>query len=200
MQHLLDWVHLILTDYPLAAPIIFVGVHTLMAVSLLPCSPVTLMAGALWGESYGLAISVIAALVSEAATFLLARGFLHNKVERFIVHRYPTMAAILIQAAVHDWKLIAITQLNPLIPSSSLGYAYGLTRISFARFLLFSAVFMIPLQVLLVATGASVSGSITSKESLGLAAGLLASVVILRLTSKHIFRRLCTLFGIKNGT
>jgi len=199
VEHFLAWIQLILLNHPLAAPIVFIGVHTLMAVFFLPCSPMTLMAGALWGGVYGLAISMLAALVSSATTFFLSRSFLHGKIEGFLVHRYPKMAELLAQSAVHDWKLIAVSQLNPLMPSSTMGYAFGLSRITFTRYLLFSGIFMLPLQALFVMTGHSVTSLFTSDGHWGLALALIFLVAIFSLVSRRIYRKLCQLFGVKNG-
>ena len=183
----------------MAAPIVFIGVHTLMAVFFLPCSPMTLMAGALWGGVCGLVISMVAAIVSSATTFLLSRSFLHGKIERFLVHRYPKVAELLAQVAVHDWKIIAISQLNPLIPASTMGYAFGLSRVTFRRYLLFSIIFMLPLQVLFVMTGHSLIGLFASDGQWGVALVLIFLVAILSLVSNRIYRKLCQLLGVKIG-
>lgn len=199
VEQFLGWINPILASHPLAAPIVFIGVHTLMAVFFLPCSPMTLMAGALWGGIYGLAVSICAAMVSSATTFLLSRSFLHAKIEGFLVHRYPKVAELLAQAAVHDWKLIAVSQLNPLIPASTMGYAFGLSRITLARYLLFSGIFMLPLQALFVMTGHSVTSLFTSDGRWEVALALISLVAIVTLVSKRIYRGLCQLFGVNNG-
>ena len=199
VEHFLAWIQPILLNHPLAAPIVFIGVHTLMAVFFLPCSPMTLMAGALWGGVYGLAISMVAAMVSSATTFLLSRSFLHGKIEGFLVHRYPKVAELLAQATVHDWKLIAVSQMNPLMPSSTMGYAFGLSRITITRYLLFSGTFMLPLQALFVMTGHSVTSLFTSEGHWELALALIFLVIIFLLVSKRIYRKLCQFFGVKNG-
>lgn len=199
VEQFLIWIQPILLNHPLAAPIVFIGVHTLMAVFFVPCSPMTLMAGALWGGVYGFAISMVAAMVSSATTFLLSRSFLHGRIERFLMHRYPKVAELLAQAAVHDWKLIAVSQLNPLMPSSTMGYAFGLSRVTFTRYLLFSGIFMLPLQALFVMTGHSVTSLFTSDGHWVLALALIFLVAIFLLVSKRIYRKLCQLFGVKNG-
>jgi len=157
------------------------------------------MAGALWGGVYGLVISAVAAIVSSATTFLLARSFLHGKIEFFLMHRYPKVFDLLAQVAVHDWKIIALSQMNPLIPASTMGYAFGLSRVTLKRYLLFSAIFMLPLQVLFVMTGYSLIGLFASDGRRGLALALIFLVVILTLVSKRIYRKLCQLFGVNNG-
>lgn len=196
VENFLGWIHPILSIHPVAAPIIFIGVHILLAVFFLPCSPMTLMAGALWGGIYGLAVSIFAAMLSSAITFLLSRSFLHGKIERFLMHRYPKVDELLAQATVHDWKLIAVSQLNPLIPASTMGYAFGLSRITFARYLLFSGIFMLPLQALFVMTGHSVTSLFTSDGQWQVALALCFLVAIVTLAGKRIFRKCCRLFGI----
>jgi len=200
IEYFLDWINTTLYYYPLAAPIVFIGVHVLLAAFFLPCSPMTLMAGALWGGMYGLVVSMCAAMVSSAATFLLSRSFLRSKIENFLVLRYPKIAELSAQAAVHDWKLLAISQVNPLIPSSTMGYVFGLSRITITRYLLFSGIFMLPLQTMLVMTGHSVTTLFTSDAHWDLALVLIFLVAIFLLISKLIYKRLCQLFGIKNGT
>lgn len=199
LEHFLGWLHPFLSDYPLAAPLVFIGVHTLMAVFFLPCSPMTLLAGALWGGVYGLAISMFAAIASSATTFFLSRSFLHSKIEGFLAHRYPKVAELLVQASVHDWKIIAVSQMNPLIPASSMGYVLGLSHITFRRYLLFSVVFMFPLQVLFVMTGHSAVSLLMSDGQWGVTLAFIVLVVIFVLMSKRIYRKLCQLIGVKNG-
>jgi uncharacterized membrane protein YdjX (TVP38/TMEM64 family) len=195
----LAWIQPILVNHPLAAPIIFIGVHILLAVFLLPCSPMTLMAGLLWGGVYGLVISMVAAIASSAATFLLSRSFLHSKIENFLVHRNPKVARLLAQVTVHDWKIIAVSQLNPLIPASTMGYAFGLSRITIARYLVFSGIFMLPLQALFVMTGHSVTNLFKAGGHWEITLALILLVAIVSLVSKRIYKKLCRLFGVKNG-
>jgi uncharacterized membrane protein YdjX (TVP38/TMEM64 family) len=197
--HFLAWIQPILVNHPLEAPIIFIGVHILMAVFLLPCSPMTLMAGLLWGGVNGLVISMVAAIASTSATFLLSRTFLHSKIERFLVHRNPKIAKLLAQVTIHDWKIIAVSQLNPLIPGSTMGYAFGLSRITLARYLLFSGIFMLPLQALFVMTGHSVTNLFKAGGHWEIALVLILLVAIVPLVSKLVYRKLCQLFGVKNG-
>lgn len=199
MQYFLGWIQPVVTNYPLGAPVVFVVVHILMAVFFVPCSPMTLMAGALWGEIYGIVISMVAAIASSATTFLLSRSFLRGRIEFFLVRRYPKVAELLAQAADHDWKIIAVSQMNPLIPASTLGYVFGLSNVAIKRYLVFSMIFMLPLQVLFVMTGHSVVGLFLANGKWEEALVLIMLVIILLFFSKSIYRKLCQLFGVKNG-
>jgi len=191
VKHLLSLIHPVLTQYPLVAPLVFIGVHTLMAVFFLPCSPMTLMAGALWGSTYGLVVSICAAMMSSATTFLLSRSLLHSKIERLLLHRYPKFAGLLSQVVIHDWKLIAVSQINPLIPASTMGYIFGLSQIAFTRYLLFSGIFMLPLQALFVVTGHSVTSLFTTDGHWEMALALIIIVIAVSLVTKRIYRKFC---------
>jgi uncharacterized membrane protein YdjX (TVP38/TMEM64 family) len=114
------------------------------------------------------------------------------------VQHYPKVAGLLSQVAVHDWKVIAVSQMNPLIPSSTLGYVFGLSRVAFKRYLVFTIVFMLPLQVLFVMTGHSVISLILSDAHRGVALALIAFTLMIALLGKRIYRKLCLLFGVSN--
>jgi uncharacterized membrane protein YdjX (TVP38/TMEM64 family) len=200
MDQFLSSLHAILVDYPLLAPLVFVCVHTVMAAFFLPCSPMTLMSGALWGGMYGLVVSLVAAVVSCATTFYLSRSLFRVRIEKFILKRYPKVTRLLAQSAAHDWKFIAATQLNPLIPASTMGYVFGITRIPFSRYLLFSSLFMLPLQLLFVVTGKSLFDSIASKKLSWMALTLIIAAVIFPLVSKYIFKKYFQRFGINDET
>jgi uncharacterized membrane protein YdjX (TVP38/TMEM64 family) len=197
--HFLHWIQPILSNHSLAAPFVFIVLHILMAVFFVPCSPMTIMAGALWGGIYGLVISMLAAIFSSATTFLLSRSFLHDGIQLFLGHRFPKMATLLDQTANHDWKIIALSQMNPLMPASTMGYVFGLSRVKFSRYILFSLIFMLPLQLLFVMTGHSLISLIVSDGNWGLAALLATIVVFFILMSKRIYKMLCQFFGVNNG-
>ncbi len=196
VTNFLIWVQHTLSSYPLVAPLAFIGLHAVMAALFLPCSPMTLMAGALWGGVYGLFISSLAALASTATTFILARSFLRDKIKGFLMHRYPKTDALLERASEHDWKLIAVAQMNPLIPASTMGYVFGLSRIAFVRYLLFSGIFMLPLQVLFVMTGNSVTAFFTADGQRGTAIMLVLLAGALYFGGKQIYRKLCRYMGV----
>ena len=190
VEQLLAWLHPLLAAHPYLAPALFIAVHVLLAVCLLPCSPMTLLAGVLWGGRLGFVLSLAGALASMAVTFALARGVLRDRIEGFLLRRYPRVAELLGKAVEHDWKLIAAVQLNPAVPGSSLGYPFGLTRIPFLRYLSLSFVFMLPLQLLLVQTGDSVVGAITATRSFRWLLASVSALIVLSLCGKRLAGKL----------
>ena len=146
-----------LADHAVLSPIAFIFSHILFAVFLVPCSPMAVIAGALWGKWLGLGISLLAAFLSSCTTFWVSRRFLREKMYRFLVKRYPKTDWFLEKTKIHGWKFVATVQLNPAMPGSTLGYLFGLTRIEFWVYAGFLFVFMLPLQILLVLCGDSFS-------------------------------------------
>jgi len=94
MQDVLGFIRPLLDQYSQAAPYLYILLHIAMAVLLLPCSIMTLLAGVLWGAGWGLAISVLAALLSSTATFLLARSFFRKTVHDLLFFSVPQNVAI----------------------------------------------------------------------------------------------------------
>lgn len=148
-------IHHFLSLHPVFAPVIYVLSHVVFAICLIPCSPMALIAGVLWGKWLGLGISICSAFLSSCTTFALARFFLKEKIRAFMSKRYRKTDWFLAQTQKHGWKFVAAVQLNPAAPGSSLGYLFGLTGVEFSVYAFFLLLFMLPLQLLLVFCGDS---------------------------------------------
>jgi len=158
----------------------------------------TMMAGALWG-GYGLIISMLAAIASSATTFVISRSLIHRKIEDLLKRRYPLVAELLSLTSLHDWKIIAVTQLNPFVPGSTLGYAFGLSPMSLKRYVLLNGIFMLPLQILFVTTGHSLVSFLISNDKWELALIFSVMLILFFIFSKRMYRWICKLFGVSHG-
>lgn len=175
MHSVFPAVQLFLTEHHVLAPFFYLLTHVLFAICLIPCSPMAVIAGVLWGKWLGLGLSVFAAFVSSCSTFVLSRFFLHDKIYRFLSQRYQKTDWFLEKTRQHGWKFVAMVQLNPAAPGSSLGYLFGLTRITFSVYAFFLLLFMLPLQLTLVICGDSFFSILQGHVSWGflIALGLL---------------------------
>jgi len=189
-QEIISFIRPLLDEYSQVAPVIFIFIHIAMAVFVLPCSMMTFLAGALWGGVLGLTISMLAAILSSVATFLLARSFLRATIRNFLFSRHPTVSQFLERVELHDWQVITLSNLNPLIPASTLGYAFGLSKISLKRYVKFSAISMLPLQFIFVFTGKSVSEWLIFDGKLIEFLPVLFVIVLLLFFKNRIFRKL----------
>ena len=151
--------------HPILAPIVYAGVHILCAVFFIPCSPMAIIAGILWGNTLGLLISVVSAFLASSTTFWLARRFIKNRLYAILSKRYAKTDWFLEQTRKHGWKFVATVQLNPAAPASTLGYLFGLTAIDFWVYAGFAMLFMLPLQFIFVFGGSYLPTLITQHTS-----------------------------------
>lgn len=158
-----DWLQIFLTQHSFLAPILYTIFHIIFAVCIIPCSPMAVIAGILWGKWLGLTISIISAFLASSTTFWLARIFFRKKIYNFLSKRYKKTDWFLEQTKKHGWKFVATIQLNPAAPGSTLGYIFGLTNISFPIYAFFLLIFMLPLQIILVLCGDSIPLLLTGK-------------------------------------
>ncbi len=153
LADIFQWMQTYLTEHAVLAPILFAFFHIVFAVCIIPCSPMAVIAGILWGKWLGLGISIVSAFLASCTTFWLSRLFFRQKVYAFLVKKFKKTDWFLEQTRKNGWKFVATVQLNPAAPGSTLGYLFGLTNISFLVYAFFLLIFMLPLQIILVLCG-----------------------------------------------
>lgn len=179
-----------LEKHRISAPIFFVLIHTLFAAFFIPCSPLAVIAGIIWGQFYGMLFATLGALSASGFTFMvgryLAAGYIESRLNS------PSLTWLLKQANKHGWKVVAFTQMNPIFPSSTLGYLYGTTRIPFKTYIMATLLFMMPLQIVLVSIGQSTRDVLIfdTPENILLPAILMAVSFVAFFMLKPLTRRL----------
>jgi uncharacterized membrane protein YdjX (TVP38/TMEM64 family) len=95
---------------------------------LLPGGVLAIGAGLFFGLWWGWAFNVLGSTVGAAAAIVIARRFGRRWVETWLNGSGKWMA---LDAAVarEGWKIIFLSQVHPLFPTSLLNYLYGLTRV-----------------------------------------------------------------------
>lgn len=181
-------------------PIVFGLVYVAAVVAMLPASPLTLAAGALYGLWLGTVVVSIASTLGAGLAFLVARYLARAEVEAMLA-RFPKFLAIDRAIGSNGWKIVALLRLSPAVPFNLQNFLYGLTRIRFWPYLLTSWVAMLPGTFLYISLGhagrmgyEAVSGAtqrtMTPAEWTMLVAGLLATagvtVYIARLARKAL--------------
>ena len=95
--------------------------------------------GLWWGFLIVFAGNVFAAALSFASSRWVAERWFRRRLAE-----NPTLRA-LEQAVEHEgWKIILLSQLHPLFPTSLLNYLYGLTRIRFTTYMFWASIGRIP--------------------------------------------------------
>ena len=140
------------------APLVYIGLYLVSTVFFLPGTPVTVLAGFVFGPLWGVFYASIASIISVSAAFLIARYVARDLVESWVKDN-AQFRKIDEQVEEQGWRIVMLTRLVPIFPFNLQNYAYGLTSIRFATYVLVSAVFMLPGTAVFVQLGgAFVSG------------------------------------------
>ena len=105
-------------------PLLFAGCNLL----LLPGGVLAIGSGLFFGLWWGWAFNVLGSTLGATAALLIARRFGRRWVEARLVGNGKWRA---LDAAVarEGWKIIFLSQVHPLFPTSLLNYLYGVTRV-----------------------------------------------------------------------
>jgi len=125
------------------APLLCILLNAAFTILFLPTTLVCILIALLFGVAWGLPICLAGLGLGMGSTFLISRYLLHDWLERRIGNTklYRRLEENMQR---EGWKLILFSRLLPLNPYCFLNYAYGLTSISFGRYLLASIIGVIP--------------------------------------------------------
>lgn len=125
-------------------PLAFGGLYVVATVLLLPSTPLSLAAGAVFGTVVGAITISLASTVSATISFLFSRYVAHDRVARTI-HRYPKLEAVWRALGEEDgWKIVAAVRLSHAVPFGFQNLLFGVSPIRFWPFLAATWVSMLP--------------------------------------------------------
>lgn len=127
------------------APLVFIIAYGFLPV--LPATALTLAAGAVFGPYWGTVYSLFGATIAMSYPFWLTRWFGRKPLE-IVLSKTGSFEGkfekFQCNVEKQGWKYVAFTRLVPLFPFTLLNYFFGLTRISFWKYLVTSFFFIIP--------------------------------------------------------
>src|SRR5262245_4629513 len=121
-------------------------------ILLLPGGILAVGGGFFFGLWWGLVIVLMGNLVATAISFTLSRWIAGRWFRQKLSHN-PTLRALEPAVERESWKIILLSQLHPLFPTSLLNYFYGLTRIQFGKYMLWASIGRAPGLFLYVYAG-----------------------------------------------
>jgi uncharacterized membrane protein YdjX (TVP38/TMEM64 family) len=150
------WVRGLVGDMGVFGPLALIGLMVLaIVVSPIPSGPIAVAAGALYGTLWGGTITVVGALLGALIAFGSARYIgadwvrqSENPVLRYIARPRSQFALMLIVFA---------SRLIPFISFDLVSYGAGITCLTFGRFVLATALGIIPICFALAALGAGMT-------------------------------------------
>lgn len=112
-------------------------------VLLLPGGVLSIGGGFFFGLWWGFLIVLLGNVMGAAISFYISRWLGRRTLLRRLL-RNKTMDALEPAVEREGWKIILLSQLHPLFPTSLLNYLYGLTRIRFRTCMLWVAIGQAP--------------------------------------------------------
>ena len=120
-------------------PILFAACNIL----LLPGGVLAVGSGFFFGLWWGFLIVFAGNMISTALSFALSRFVARRWFQRKLSAN-PALRALSPVVERESWKIILLSQLHPLFPTSLLNYFYGLTRIRFSTYMLWASIGRMP--------------------------------------------------------
>lgn len=136
-------------------PLVFTAVYAVATVAALPGSVLSVAAGALFGPVLGVITVIFAATLGASLAFLVSRYFARRAVEGWLQknERFRKLDDL---TEKHGDIIVAITRLIPVFPFNLLNYGFGLTKVPFGTYVLWSFLCMLPGTILYVVGSAAI--------------------------------------------
>ena len=113
-------------------------------VFALPGITFAVLAGVAFGPLLGTICCSLATTVGAGLAFLVGRFFLRDSLKPLVMKNRYLKKWLFDEPGKNDGFLLMITRLVPLFPYNLQNFAYGITDISFSRYLFYSCIFMLP--------------------------------------------------------
>lgn len=134
-QHVMRWGAWSAIWYPL--------LYACCNVLLLPGGVLSVGAGFFFGLWWGFFIALAGNVSGAAISFFISRKIGRRWFKRRLM-RNQTLGALEPAIEKEGWKIILLSQLHPLFPTSLLNYLYGLTKIRFRTCMIWVAIGQAP--------------------------------------------------------
>ncbi|MCK4753414.1 MAG: TVP38/TMEM64 family protein [Planctomycetes bacterium] len=134
-------------------PVFVVAFYMVACVLFLPGSVLTIGTGFVFKILVGAIIASIGSTLGACAAFLVGRTVARGWISRKIAAN-SKFAAIDNAISQQGFKIVFLIRLSPVLPFNFLNYAFGLTKVSFAKYALASWIGMFPGTLMYVYFGA----------------------------------------------
>ncbi|CAJ1962320.1 unnamed protein product [Cylindrotheca closterium] len=168
VEDFLAWIE----DNPTIGIFAFMGVYIIATVFFIPGSILTLGAGFVFANAFGLGLGValgtlavfVGASIGACFAFLIGRYLLRDWVST-LAKKYAIFQALDIAFEEKGLRIMTLLRLSPLIPWNAINYIAGVTSLKFYEYAI-ALIAILPGTVLYVFLGAS-AGSLADSASSG---------------------------------
>ena len=110
--------------------VLYPVIHATCNLLLLPAGALVIGSGFIFGLWQGFLLALTGHLLAAAGAFWISRTFGRRLIERHLASR-PQWRVLDAAVEREGWKIVFLSQLSPLFPTSLFNYCYGLTRLRF---------------------------------------------------------------------
>ena len=150
LNRLQDWIG----GLGAVAPLVFISIYAVATVAFLPGTPLSLLAGLVFGAVW----VVIGATIGAALAFLVGRYAARGLVEGWTANN-EGLKKLDEGVERQGWRILLITRLVPVFPFNLQNYAYGITKIGFGAYVLLTAVCIVPGAAVYTFAGGSLASA-----------------------------------------
>ena len=154
LSRLRDWID----GFGVAAPLVFIAIYAVATVAFLPGTPLSLLAGLVFGPVLGALWAVIGATIGATLAFLVGRYAARGLVESWTA-KDERVKKLDEGVERQGWRMLLITRLVPVFPFNLQNYAYGTTKIGLGTYVLLTAVCIIPGAAVYTFAGGSLASA-----------------------------------------
>jgi uncharacterized membrane protein YdjX (TVP38/TMEM64 family) len=172
--------------------LVYALVYAACVTLFVPASILTLGAGAIYGVAVGVGVVLAGATVGATLSFLLARTLLRERVEH-MTRGNARFRALDRAIAKEGAKIVFLVRLAPVFPFTYINYAFGLTGVATAPYVLASLVGMAPATFAYVYIGYAAAhaasgsdGARTAVQIVGAVAAIVVTIIVARIATRAI--------------
>lgn len=169
------WLH----SLGVMGPVVFALLYIAGVVAAFPAFVMTLIMGALFGPVIGIILVSIASTAGVSVCFLISRHFARERIKLWL-SKYEKFSELDRMSEEHGAIIVALTRLVPVLPFWFINYGFGLTRVPFKTYLLWSWLGMFPGTVVYVLSANAITEGLTQgRVPFKLVSVILTAVVVL---------------------
>lgn len=143
---ILDWINTL----GVIAPVFFLILYCVSSIFFIPTLALTMAGGALFGPLIGTFINLLGATIGAACAFCISRYMIYDWLAS---KKNVRVKKLIVGVEQQGWQFVAILRLIPVVPFSLVNYGLGITGIKFSHFILATAIFLIPVEILFTYCG-----------------------------------------------
>lgn len=164
-RYLHSWLQKLLAfllDHPAGGGVLFVGIFLIASLCFFPVPLLSLGAGFVYIELYGLGIGICVAflvcyigyLVGAAVCFARSRYLMRRLIVRFS-EKYPVVRAVDRAFETMGFRIFLLLRLSPAMPFNAMNYIGGITAIKFRAYWMATCVGIVPGLIWTIIVGAT---------------------------------------------